>query len=202
LHRYRSTTLEWLYSKKLITDNEFISGKALALLLEWRMASFAAVDSNIAFARKISMAPPNQIIALERPLLVLSSLEEETKALDVDTLTKAAGTHNEFITERMRRNICTAIELNRLIKLFDELSPRGGLLEMLAGAVTERITVRKLPHKDVPLIALGLFTLKEHWREYLLEDAIDEATGLFDNVPNDDTARNAPRRKAGTRAVA
>jgi hypothetical protein len=48
--------------------------------------------------------------------------------------------------------------------------------------VTEHIGIRSLPFREVPLICSALYLLKEHWRYYLLEDAIDAAVGHLRKV--------------------
>ena len=46
------TVLEWLFRKGLLFSNELLAGQAFALLIEWRIASYSALDSTTIFARK------------------------------------------------------------------------------------------------------------------------------------------------------
>ena len=186
---HQRTVIDWLYRKKLLTANEHLAGVALALLLEWRTASFGAADSTVVFARKMLEGDgrgggmcPLQIVAYEVPLLVLAEDDNNDASLiDVDQITNA-DTFNETIQERLLRTLCTRDELQRLMKLFSEALPeRPDLLTILGHAVTERVGVRDLPYRDVPLLCSALYLLKEHWREHLLEEQIDAATGLFES---------------------
>jgi hypothetical protein len=85
---------------------------------------------------------------------------------------------NELACERRAKFMFGNHELP-LEQLFLEALPEEpDLLGKLGVAVIERIDVRDIPYRDVPLICSGLWLLKEYWREHLLRGAIDEATGI------------------------
>ena len=52
------TVLEWLFRKGLLFSNELLAGQAFALLIEWRIASYSALDSTTIFARKFTESLP------------------------------------------------------------------------------------------------------------------------------------------------
>ena len=95
-------------------------------------------------------------------------------------------------------------ELLFLEELFLEALPEEpDLLGKLGTAVIERIDVRDIPYRDVPLLCSGLWLLKEYWREHLLKGAIDEATGLTTKACSKraHSARHSPRGKTPTTCI-
>src|SRR5688500_12554400 len=169
----KRTIAEWLHVKRLLTDNEFLVAKGLALLLEWRKTSFGPEDSIVIFNTKFQEAAPLQIIAYERPLMnmLIGSAKDggDVKEEEADLDKLNTPTFSESISERLWRKICTRDELKRLVRLFEQALPeRSDLVVLLGQAVVERINVRDIPYREVPLICSALYLLQEYWREYLL----------------------------------
>ena len=174
------TTADWLYRKKLITSDELVAGRALALLLEYRWTSVWPEDSTVIYFRKFLMARPYQM-ATE------VAVDGDTEMSADDGQTKATSLEEVLVPEK---NVSDAVRRERLINSRDELLRIYGLFKRalpecpdlfvrLGRAVTERITVHELAYRDVPLLCAALYVLKEHWRYDLLEDLIDEAVELL-----------------------
>ena len=172
-----ATTLEWLYRKGLLRSNEFITGEALALLIEWRVASFCAPDSTIIFARRCRETRPLQIAPIEKPLdEILIGGGDDGLPLDLDK----HEIYNETIAERLFRNVTTGEELLNIERLFKKALPeRPDLMVILGQAVINRLSIHELPYTDVPLICSAIYILKEFWRERLLARAINDAVGCI-----------------------
>ena len=93
---------------------------------------------------------------------------------------KLSACAEETASERQWRKLASWNEWLRLQRLFREALPEdSGVLADLGRAATERIQVRMLPYQQVPLICSALYLLKEYWREVLLMEAIDGATGII-----------------------
>jgi hypothetical protein len=160
--RRKRTTLEWLHKKRRITDQEFLVGRALALLIEWRSASFGAVSSDVVFSQR---------------MMVGGALLAEGN-LDKPSIAEATELFNATIRDRLNRHTCSGEELRRLKNVLDRSLPeRPDLTIVLGHAVLERIRVGDIPHHDVEIVCAALHVIKELWRFELLEDLLDEATG-------------------------
>lgn len=176
------TTIEWLHVKKLITGNELLAGEILGLLLEYRLTLIGPIDSTVLFAEKyMRTAPLRQLIQVEFHLRDMEPGGEDGKTLkaDLEKLCMCA-VNEETIAERQWRKLASWSEWLRLQRLFMEALPEyPDALADLGRAATERIPVRKLPYRQVPLICSALYLLKEYWREVLLKESIDDANGII-----------------------
>jgi hypothetical protein len=184
--RRKRTVLEWLHKKGLITANEFKAGRALALLIEWRAASIYPASSALVFGRKALEASPYQL-PYEVPLLTRQSDDDDFgeggTVIDVDEIRATPGNavdlFNQTIRDRLNQYTCAGYELSRVDDLLKRALPeRPDLTIILGHAVTERIRVRDIPHHDVEILCAALHVIKELWRHDLLEDLVDEATGI------------------------
>lgn len=174
----RNTSADWLYRKKLITSDELVAGRALALLLEYRWTCVWPEDSTVIYCQKFLTALPLQ-------LPVRFAADGTTKMSGDEGQTKAVNLGGVLVSEkdvsdavRRERLINSRDELLRIHDLFKRALPEcPDLFVRLGRAVTERVTVHDLAYRDVPLLCAALHVLKEHWRYDLLEDLIDEAVG-------------------------
>jgi hypothetical protein len=194
--RRKRTLLEWLRKKDLISANEFLAGQALAVLIDWRASKMFPGSSSVSCARKMLEGPPG-VVPIEVQLLVRNSDDdgafESGTVIDVDEFRLGkAVTHkgkrtglsvfNDTIRERLNEAECAHYELMRVDSLLRRALPERPDLSIILGhCVTERIRVNQIPHHDVELLCAGLHVVKELWRYDLLEDAINEATGLRHN---------------------
>jgi hypothetical protein len=197
--RRKRTALDWMYGKGLLRHNEWLAGKALALLLEWRAASYGAHSSVVTFAQRLALSPPTQIpYEVELPIRGddNDAMGEGGTVVDVDELriSNRAGNDifNQTIRDRLNQSICASFELERIDNLLKRALPERPDLPIVIGwAVTERRSVREMPHADVDVLVAALHVIKELWRYDLLEDMIDERTGLRRGA-------SADRHEAGT----
>jgi hypothetical protein len=178
----KRTTIEWLHCKGLVTDTELLAGEVLGLLLEWRLTLIGPVDSTVLFAEHYTRtAPLLQLIPVQFHLRDIER-DGEMQLADLEKL-GASACAEETAGERQWRKLASWSEWMRLQRLFREALPEhSGLLADLGRAATERIPVRMLPYQQVPLICSALYLLKEYWREVLLTEAIDVATGIIDKA--------------------
>ena len=194
----KSTIAEWLYRKGLLTDNEFLAEKCLAVLWEWHLASRSPADSTEIFGRKynetarpLQMAP-YQVHLDKLELAPPGSVEpEKTAQPDVEQLAEPAWT-------RDHRNRLVYAELGWLARLLEGAFPAQAcpmvpcVLLQMCWVATVRIEVQELPHKEIPFIVSAMYVVKEAWRERLLETAIDDAINRQINA----ITRRKPTRTA------
>ena len=220
------TTSRWLLRKRLISTHEFIAGEALGLLLEWRLETFSPPDSTVVFAIGYAEnAPLMQCVPYEVEPVTINEEDRparkdksgnwimpgERRDIDDTGMTTGEGGRRtgaaiayELASERRAKHMFAGNELLLLEQLFLEALPEDpDLLGKLGEAVIDRIDVRDIPYKDVPLITSGLWLLKEYWREHLLRGEIDEATGLTEKASGKraHSARRSPRGQTVTTCI-
>jgi hypothetical protein len=158
----------------------------LAVLLEWRAASYGPADSTVVFAHRMATSPPTQL-PYEIELLIRGSDNdgpcESGTVVDIDEIrisdSAGRGLFNDTIRDRLNQAVCASFELERVDNLLKRALPERPDLPIILGwAVTERLSVREMPYADVEVLAAALYVIKELWRYDLLEDMIDERTGL------------------------
>jgi hypothetical protein len=181
-----STTIKWLHAKKLVTDNELLTGEIHGVLLEWRLTLVGPIDSTLLFAEKyMRTAPLLQGIAVEfhlKDMLLGTKRGGEDAVMREANIERLGGrwSNEETAKDRDWRKLASWNEWLRVQKLFrDALPEYPDALADLGRAATERIPVKRLPHRQVPLICSALYLLKEYWREVLLMETIDDATGII-----------------------
>jgi hypothetical protein len=189
--RRKRTRLDWLLSKGLIDIREHKTGRALAMLIEWRAASLGAGDSTSVFRRKFEKSPPTQI-PYQVDLIVVSDVDDKRlgQTIDADAMMpsgedNAVDLFNQTLQERLRLHTCAVLEIERVTNLLTRALPeRPDLMTILGHCVTERVTRHEIG-TETPILRAALHLVFQLWRHDLLEDLIDEATGIRQRVQRD-----------------